>query len=180
MQYITQANYLCIEGEAVLAAWHLKAASAPEGGKRLLASPAWRSRRAPERRYVCCCRRHVAREEGALAWRAGMRTAPGRKPRWQSAGPRFSSPTAQHLAWQEVNAPLKNNARTPCTRGDGCEPAGRWGRRIYHKKTAHRTRGETDVNPRQLELCSAPGGEFLKIRKNRHQRHHQRLQASSP
>ena len=26
------------------------------------------------------------------------------------------------------------------------------------------------MNPRQLELCSAPEGEFLKIRKNRHQR----------
>ena len=36
MQNVTQANYFCIEGEAVLAAWHLKAASAPEGGKRLL------------------------------------------------------------------------------------------------------------------------------------------------
>ena len=46
---------------------------------------------------------------------------------------------------------------------------------------AHRTRGMTDVNPRQLELCSAPKGEFLKIHKKRHQRHqshrtHQRFQ----
>jgi len=41
---------------------------------------------------------------------------------------------------------------------------------------AHLARGETDVNPRQLELCST-GGEFLKIRKNRHQRHQRYIAA---
>ena len=45
-----------------------------------------------------------------------------------------------------LNAPLKNIARTPCTRGDGCEPA--------------------------AALCfgMAPNGEFLWIRKKRHQK----------
>ena len=38
-------------------------------------------------------------------------------------------------------------------------------------KTQNRWGTPPDVNPRRLELCSAPGGEFLKIRKNRHQRY---------
>ena len=36
------------------------------------------------------------------------------------------------------------------------------GSSLHTTLPAHRTRGMTDVNPRQLELCSAPGGEFLK------------------
>ena len=77
MQYISQTNYFSIEGEAVLAAWHLKAASAPEGGKRLLASPAWWSRRAPERRLclllqeACRSRRRSTGVEGGYADSAG-------------------------------------------------------------------------------------------------------------
>ena len=43
MQYIIQTNYFCIEGVVVLAAWQLKAAAAPEGGKRLLTTLAWTS-----------------------------------------------------------------------------------------------------------------------------------------
>ena len=62
MQFITQANYFFLEGVVVQEGRRADSAEAKAKvavcwPTLLLTAPAWRSRRAPERRYVCCCRR---------------------------------------------------------------------------------------------------------------------------
>ena len=75
--------------------------------------------------------------------------------------------------------PPRHNRLNAATRQRDTGTGDNWGRTDIRKLPAHRTRGMTDVNPRRLELCSAPKGEFLKIHKKRHQRH-QRNRSTEP
>ena len=67
--------------------------------------------------------------------------------------------------------PPRHDRLNAATRPRNTGTTGPLGSNHLRKKPAHRTRGETDVIQRGPELCSAPGEEFLKIHKKRHQRH---------
>ena len=150
MQYITQVNYLSIEGVVRRAG--------PRAAPRR--KPRWQTA-GPRFSSPLPHGGQGGHPSGGMSAVAGGMTL-AKKEHWlggQVCGQRrgesqggslqaHASPRRPHNAWpgKRLTRNLKNIARTPCTRGDGCEPA--------------------------AALCfgMAPNGEFLWIRKNRHQK----------